>query len=323
MLTTFYFDQELFDDSALEYPAINNAILESWRNYGCLAVCTENSKNIISAINKVPLKYKQRWITALSSKTFKKTKVRIDNPVLSTLSSIDDFKENYFKNDIITGILPSDYNELFTTRTIDVSNHHLEIINPTNINESINFTTSKDSCEQDIKANEDFSELWCRRFDGLAKHTSIITIIDRYMALNIEYDLNRRKATSLERLIEKLFAYDKKFVIDIYSACDIPNKNINASSIKSYIESTVKKKPYYKDKNFEIRFSLCKDRIFKTKAHDRMMCFDDHVVQIGKGMEIFRSNPIENNTFTIKARRATFFDEAYKELTKNRDWVYR
>ncbi|MDP0563305.1 MAG: hypothetical protein QS721_13655 [Candidatus Endonucleobacter sp. (ex Gigantidas childressi)] len=324
MLTTFYFDQELFSDESLNLPITNSVILETWSKYGCLAICQNNINGMRIAIDNIPIKYKQKWITALTSDKFKKTEINISDPLLSSLSGIKEFEMLFYTKNITTGILTIDYQELFEEKSLPVDNNTLEILSPTNINESINFNISKCISEKDIKSGDEFNDIWKNKFEGLAMYTSTITILDRYMALNIERDLRYGLKTSLELLIESLSKYEKKFTIHIFCACDTHSTNIDVdfTRIKSYINSFTNK-PYFSKHKFEIELSLCKDKIFKTEAHDRMMCFDNHVIQIGKGMDIFRDKLINNNTFTIKSRYSTLFDDMYKELAKNREKVFK
>ena len=323
MLTVFYFDQEVFSDDSLNIPLTNSAILETWLQYGCLAICQDHSINIKEAVKNIHPKYKQKWITALTSQSYKKTRVAIEQPLLSSLKSLDEFKDIFFSKNVTTGIIISEYDELFDPKIITIGNTNLEIVTPSNINESVNFKNSIYISQKDITSNEKYSDIWDKRFSALAEQTSVVTILDRYMALNIESDYKKGLKTSIERLIESLYKHGKQYTIDIYSACDFPEKNINCTEFKEYIDNTLKKKPYFSESKFEIKFAVCKDNIFKSEAHDRMICFDNHVIQIGKGMDIFRENMIQNNTFTIKARNSSSFDEIYKELIKNREWTYK
>lgn len=323
MLTLFYFDQEVFEDSSLRMPLANSSILDTWLNYGCLAICQEHKINIKEAVHDIPPKYLQKWVAALTSPIYKKTKVSINKPILSSLKNISEFRDEYYPHKITTGIIVSEYEALFEEKNIIIDNTNLEIVTPENINESLNFKNSILVSQLDIKKDEVYSDVWNKRFLTLAEQTSTITIIDRYMALNIINDINKGLKTSLEKFIESLSACDKNYSINVYSACDFANDNLNSSELSNYINNTLKKRPYFKKSNFEIKFALCKDHKFRDEAHDRMISFDNHVVQIGKGMDIFRDKKIDNNSFTIKSRSLSGFNDIYKELTRNREWNYK
>ncbi|MDD8058507.1 hypothetical protein [Shewanella metallivivens] len=323
MITPFYFEQELFDDISIRtLPVVNHAILDMWHKCGCLAFCNENKDEIIKAINSVPTKYKQKWVTALTSDGFKKYQVQLVKSKLSELDDIADFERCFYSKKVVTGILTSDYDEIFHENRLIVNGIDLEVITPNNFNESINFAKSKMSCESDINAGSSFNDVWNDRFSSLVAHSNKITIIDRYLALNLERDIRDGHKTSLECLFERLSSYGTKYSIDIFSACDIHNQSVSADKIKDYINAVLKKKPYFSEINLQIKFSLCKNKIFGEEAHDRMICIGQHVVQIGKGMEIFRAKDIENNTFTIKPKHLSFFNTAYTNLSRNREWRY-
>lgn len=324
MITPFYFDQELFDDiSVKNLPVVNDAILDMWQKCGCLALCDENKKDIIKAVGSAPLKYKQKWITALTSDGFKKYQVKLKKSKLSELDDMADFEKCFYSNKVVTGVLTSDYEELLSNKTYVVDGISLEVITPNNFSESINFSKSKASCEQDIHAGSKINDIWNDRFCNLVAHSNKITIIDRYLALNLLQDIKDNKKTAIEALIEKLKPYGTNYTIDIFSACDIYKKPFNSGNIKSYIDNVLKKKPYFNKDKLNIKFSLCKNSIFSEEAHDRMLCIGQHVVQIGKGMDIFRVKNIESNTFTIKPKYLSFFNIAYTNLSRNREWVYK
>jgi hypothetical protein len=323
MLTIFYFDSELFEDESLNLmPMANQSILDNWEKYGCLAVCPKSLGALIKAVQQIHSDYRQKWIAAFTSSSFKKITINVKESKLSAIADLQEFTKQYLCETVTTGLIATEYTELYEQKFFVTNKTLIEIITPINFNESKNFSNSEEISNKDIKRTDTFDEIWDTRFNELSKHTNTITILDRYLALNLQNDHNKGLVTSLERLIEKLITLNRAFVIDIFSACDIPRGNVNSGAIKTFIDNTLKNKPYFSDKKIQIKFSLCKNSKFKTAAHERMLCFDNHVIQIGNGMDIFRTKKIENNTFTIKSKKRTFFDESYKELSRNREWVY-
>ena len=321
MITLFYFDEELFEDNLLrETPIMSDSILNYWERYGCLAMCDDSKREIIAALQVIPEKYKQKWIIALTN--FKIFKIDIDKKRLSDLSSIIDFDVGLYNNRVYTGLVASEYLELFEEKSLIKEGNQLEIVSPSNLNESINFNNSSKYCESDIIANDDIDQVWKTRFCGLVRHSKTITVIDRYLAENLIQDIKNGNKSSLEWLVEKLSSYDTNYKLDIFSACDRRNSEISSADIRDFIDNTLKSKPYFRESQININFSLCKDRLFGEKAHDRMICIDEHVVQIGKGVDIFRNKIIENNTFTIKPKKTSFFQGVYRDLSRNREWRY-
>jgi len=323
MLTIFYFDQDLFEDDFFNSaPVVCNQLLDIWKDYGCLAICSKNRSALIAAISSIPVKYQQRWKLAFTDGSFKQISIEVLQNMLSALKGMPEFQAQYYDKNVVTGVLPKELQDSFEAKSINVGNDVLEIISLCSLSESENFGKSKNNCLMDIKAGDVFDDIWSSRFYRMAEFSKKITIIDRYLALNLQQDFERGKVTALELLINKLSKLNKNFSIDVFSACDFPSEQVNATIINTYIKNTLIKKPYFNIHNIQINFSLCKDSFFKDEAHDRMLCFDEHVAQIGKGMDIFREIAIKNNTFTIKSRILTSFDDIYKVLARNREWTY-
>lgn len=314
MLTTFYFDSELFDDEAIRtQPLANSALLRSWRHFGCLIDNNLNTKLVMSAIKNVPPKYYQDWLMALDS--YKKCKVNFETLLISDFDNFNTSKNTLFLKGINTALIPYGYLELFGKTVCNETN--FELITPININESVNFIKSEKYAAQDIKSTEDLEEIWDTRFQGLALYTKTITIIDRFAVKNIieDYKLNRK--TSIELFIDKLPKDGRKYSINLYSACDIGGST-NLTELKTYLTDILGKKTYYLIGVQDFRISLCKNSFFGQEAHDRMLKFDDHhVIQIGNGLDIFRSSPILNNTFNVKVPESTNFDFIYRNLSSN------
>ncbi|WP_278382840.1 hypothetical protein [Pseudoalteromonas distincta] len=321
MITPFYFDEELFDDNSVrEMPIISDSILNLWERYGCLAMSDDSIKEIRAALKVIPDKYKQKWITALTD--FKTFKIDIEKTRLTDLEGITDFERKFYNNRVYTGLIANDFLDLFEEKSLMKEGNQLEIVSPNNLNESINFNNSAKYCESDIKANDDIDIVWNTRFCNIVRYSKKITVIDRYLAENLIRDFTNGNKSSLEWLVEKLSTYDTDYNLDIFSACDRRNSEISSADIRGFIDNTLKRKPYFRESQININFSLCKDRLFGEKAHDRMICIDEHVVQIGKGVDIFRDKIIENNTFTIKPKNVSLFQGVYRDLSRNREWRY-
>jgi hypothetical protein len=122
--------------------------------------------------------------------------------------------------------------------------------------------------------------------------------------------------TSIELFIAKLPKNGKKYSIQLYSACDIGTPT-NVTELKAYLTDVLSKKTYYQLGIQSFTISLCKNNFFGKEAHDRMLKFDDHIIEIGNGLDIFRETPILNNTFSIKLPESTNFTTIHGNLNKN------
>jgi len=315
MLTTFYLDKELFDDDSLQnINQLNLTILNNWKNYGCLGVCEDSKLDLIKAIKKVPVKYSIQWQTALTN--YKSTPICPRKSTISDCENFVELKEILVAEEVLTGVIPTDYSSDF----INLKNSDcFEVVTPSNFEESQNFQNSETYCLTQIAKGDDINVIWQERLHNLARYSKQITIIDRFSALNILEDHSKGLKTSLETFIEYLSLTGKKYEISIFGACDINGRMTNATTLKTYLNNVLRKKPLYTQVIEKCNFSLCKNGFFGKEAHDRMLKFDKHVIEIGNGLDIFRQKPILNNTFTIKLSHQTNFDSVYNTLSKNRE----
>ncbi|BDM65446.1 hypothetical protein NFHSH190041_28980 [Shewanella sp. NFH-SH190041] len=315
MITTFYFDGELFDDPNLKNQALSNSVLlENWRNFGCLVSNDKSYAEINSAIKNVAPKYYQKWVIALSN--FKRFNVNGELRKLSDFQSFNDLKGSVEPLGVKTTIIPYDYLELYKTHLCNDSG--FEIVTPVNINESIHFIDSEKYSKTDIVPTDIISEIWKTRFHELAKYSKVITIIDRFSVKNIMEDYDKGEKTSIESFVEFLDKTGQKFSVKLYGACDIGGDVTNIKSFKLYLDNVLRKRPCYNRCILNFDVSLCKNKLFGKTAHDRMLRFDsDHVVQIGNGLDIFRTTKILDNIFNVKRPEFTNFTEIHNTLQKN------
>lgn len=311
MITTFYFDNEMFDDASFNIKVTSDSILDKWEKFGCLAFCKEDIAEILQTIKQKPNNIYHQWYTALAH--FKKTSINLHPSKLYDLGTDHDYDSILNKNGIMTAIVPSEYLELFENKT------HVEIIEPQNIFDSINFKNSEKYSLNDISEENEIEEIWNNSFKNLSIYTNSITIIDRYLMKNAIDDHKNQKETSIEVLAKFLAKNNKPYTINIYSACDIDGTSTNSTEITTYLNDVLRKKPYVQHSKIQFSISYCKGRIFSKIAHDRMMAFDQHVVETGNGVDIFRVKPISNCQLNIKNIHRTKFKEIYALLSKNRE----
>lgn len=313
MITTFYFDEEMFQDETLkDVPMVSDVILEKWSKYGCLAYCEEDHAQIKSAISRVPVKSAQKWIVAFSN--YKKTLVKLNPSKMSDLGSYNAADAALTPKGIMTGIVPRLYLELF----VKSNNGLVEIIDPSGITESQNFKNSENHSSADIGENDNIDTIWANSFEKLSLHSKKITIIDRYLIENALDDYKKGKKTSIEKFAELLASNKIPYDIEIYSACDIGGTNTSTQEVKHYLNEVLRKKVYVKTSKINFTVALCKNRFFSQKAHDRMFIFDQHAIQTGVGLDIFREQPLTYCQLNIKDIKLTKFSEIHQKLSANR-----
>ncbi|WP_368871786.1 hypothetical protein [Proteus terrae] len=314
MLTTFYFDSELFQEDLLIDNNLNHSVLlEHWEKYGCYCYSNESVGAIHLILKNIQHKYRQKWNIAFTEFTKRRTILKMDN--ISSYSNYDELNADFSQENIKVGFITSTYTELYPTGK---KKGKTEVLSINEIYDSEYFINSEDYSQRDILEKEKITDIWNSRFLELSLCTKVITIIDRYLIKNAIDDLNKGKKTSLSNFINLLSKNNKKIAINVYSACDIDGDSTNKADIISVIDN-VKNKPFFNSKNITLKVSLCKNKYFSQVAHDRMIRFDNHVVQIGTGFEIFRDKEIVFTTFNIKTHRYTHFKKVYAYLVNNKD----
>ncbi|WP_419237378.1 hypothetical protein ACN08P_05610 [Photobacterium leiognathi subsp. mandapamensis] len=314
MITTFYFDEEMFQDNIFkEHPTTTDHILKTWSKYGCLAYCEKDKVYIQKSLQHVPPKFSQKWSAAIQH--LKKTPIMLESSRLSDFESYNLVDKALTQQGVMIGILPNDFLELFQVDNIG----KLEIISPLGIHDSKYFSDSEKYSSLDIGVGDNIEEIWNRSFKNLSLYSKSITIIDRYLIKNIMDDYEEGKETSIEKFSKYLSKNNKPYHINILSACDINGEITNSNKIKYYLNDILRKKNYIVKNNITFTIGLCKNRFFSQNAHDRMIAMDKHVIQTGNGLDIFRNQPLVFCQLNIKNKELTKFDEINTRLKNNRE----
>ncbi|MHA2827566.1 MIT C-terminal domain-containing protein [Vibrio harveyi] len=314
MITTFFFDHEIFlDDVFDKYPDTYQNLLNIWEKYGCFAYSIDSKASIYDAVKSddFPAKYQQKYTMALGN--FKTIEIAFENETLSQIACFQRAKALLLPSGVLTGIVPRDYLEDFKPKN---DSELFEIIQPANVQLSKNFSNSELNSSQDLDENDKIEDVWKRSIHGLSIHCKKITIIDRYLVKNILEDRSDGKITSLE-VFTKLLAKNKKnYYIEIFSACDIGNEVCNFSEIKEYFVE-LRNKDYTKSKSISFKVNMCKNKFFSEPAHDRMIVMDTHAIQTGKGLDIFRKGGMSYCQLNIKHINKTHFRKIHARLNVN------
>lgn len=311
MITTFYFDEEMFQDPVfINQPCVNEDILSLWDKYGCLAYCDTDFSLVEKSLSKIQPKYSTRWKVAIQH--FFKTKVNLSKRKISDFGSCSLLENDFKVSGIKTGVVANEYLELFSEIVGGV-----EVVCPYTLRYSTNFRESERLSSLDINQSEKIYEIWDSRFNGVFLFSKKIVIIDRYLMLNVIYDYKSGLRTSLEIFFELLSKNNVSYKVDIYSACDI-NGETSSSEVKAYLDNVLRPKMSVLKSKIEFEVNYCKNKFFSDHSHGRMIALDRHVIQIDNGLDIFREKPMINAQFNIKGIAQTRFNEIYKVLSKNR-----
>lgn len=321
MIVDFHFDEDFLGCDALTAKSSNlsNAtLLKFWYERGCLVYPASNLTNYKDWIEYVPAKFRNQWLLALSanltvnmSNGYKKINdytelsalerqcVDFDIDLVLVTERFSKFGINDNSSTISAGFDLCKFDDFLDTPSV-INSYSLE--------------------RKGILPGDNIDNIWNAQFRKLAKHSKVITIIDRYFGKNICDDINKRR-TSLEKLVILLGQERKKYNITIFTVGDVKNSSTHVE-LENYIRSFVKKANIASVLS-SINVCSCHDNIFRDHAHERFISFDNFVVTIDRGMEIFRDFSQSATSINIQRKNVqSNFSHALKHLQANRIWSY-
>lgn len=321
MLNEFHFDHLFLENETLiDIEAMNDLLINKWANFGCLYYPYELYPQYLKSLDLHDPRYVQEWKTAFS--LFKSFDLSAGYRPISEHACIDDVYTSLTNYGVNTALVSSsDATALNMNFNMSNNNGASEVIKVESINRSLFFNACEDYSKTDIKNGDCINNVWHTRFLGVAKHSNVITIIDRYLFENLENDINIRP-TSIKRFADFLRPLNKKFSLNIYSSGDEKNSSRHLC-IEKYFRDNEKVSDRLGEVFSYIEISSCSDNKFRDDSHDRFIRFDNFVISIGTGFEIFRNYPLRAASFSVKNVSYTNFTQTLSSMSPNRLWVYR
>ena len=317
MLTEFYFDSELFLDDHFCSKVAHENLMNMWSNYGCLFVCNEGRGQHL--FDNVNAKFKTKWMTLFSDS--RTVHVDFENPVVSEFKTISSLEGDLSSRGLGTVLIADGcQGKILGDEGYYLSSDKgVEVLIPDEINSSHNFSESVLYSKKDINKSDDINQVWSTRFRKLAMYSKVITVQDRYFIKNLVEDIEKGNKTSLELFIEFLSKdVRNKFSLSFYSSGN--EKDGHDHKIVEGFLTRLSKKPYYHKTIASITITSCAGRFFPENAHERFLKFDNHVMALGNGMQLFRCFPLNVTSFSIKHSIFTHFDQSTSTFNKNRTW---
>lgn len=321
MINEFHFDHKFLENETLvDHEFFNTHLIKMWADFGCLYYPFDFHEDYMNSLVYHDPRYAQDWQLAFSD--LKKCNIEQGYKCISQHDSVTDVFSLMNSYGVKTTLMKDDdANKLEVENFFSSSELENEVVKANYIHKSVYFNKSEEYSKKDLGTKESLEDIWKTRFHGLAKHSRLITIIDRYLFENLEQDIGT-KITSIKKFADFLRPYNNKFSLCIYSVGGDKD-----SPRHECIENYFRLNKTAKDKLGEvfsyIEISSCSDDKFMVDSHDRFIRFDDFVVSIGTGFEIFRSNPIRTTTFSVKNHTHTCFTETTSSMNPKRLWVYR
>ncbi|WP_312187804.1 hypothetical protein [Leclercia sp.] len=328
MIYNLHFDAEyVYSDELRDSNCelLTSMILNIWRDHCCFLIAEQEIDNYLEVIDTFPPQLGIKWRTALSTyKVF-----NIDNcyKPLREFPDLIAVANNYSKPMIDLIIVPNNYDRLgFTTALNYQAIDGLDIAKSHSIPSSNTYDKIYNTCNRDITGSETIDDIWDSKFSKLARTCSVITIIDRYLGLNIYQDSDTKK-TSLEVFVDKILSHSNECSITIYTSHITNSSNGNSlptdkndcrTFFENFIRRKLSSKPKFNQIIINLEINICSESYFRTIAHDRFITFDKHTINLGVGMEIFRQNAVKATTCTLRYIGNTNFSPILNELIKNR-----
>jgi len=320
MLTDFYFDKEIFEDSTVSnVKASNHLLQESWLKFGRLGYITGASP--ISFLEHVGVENRQRWASTISHCSSRQ--IHLDERTVSSVNSFDDLNDIFSKQGVSTVLVADGYKDGVLPECTHKSCEQdlFECLVPDDLPESRLHRSGSENSAKNISAGEDISDIWKGRFEGLAKYSTSIAIIDRYLIQGIVRDKINKSYTSLSKFIEFLSASLKTETVkvQIFSAGGEKDENLH-DEMRSYLNDELTRKPFFQQGKIQLSVSSCADHMFRDNAHGRLVLIDNHVIDLDNGLSLFDAWPVKNTIFNIKPKYQTSFTSVHSMLSKNRLW---
>ncbi|EOL8957464.1 hypothetical protein ACM911_001700 [Cronobacter dublinensis] len=317
MLIEFHFDQDFLasDDISGENAAsLNNFLITFWQLQGCFFYSHKLRSDYEEWIRCLDAKFSKKWTTAFAS--FRHSDLNVNNEKVLEIKNTNAFCERFQGLDLV--IVPNKTTYLGLDACKQVANiNGIELVWSQEIFSCQCYALSLKYMEQGIEAGADIKIVWANNFKKLAKHTKRITIIDRYMLNNMHEDYSTQR-NALKVFLNFLCEENKKYFITIYSDGHEKNSDLH-EFIANYIR-TNKSSPFLSKPLSGIRVCSCSDAIFAQYAHDRFICMDDTVLELGRGFDLFRPKPIFASTLSYKSRYGSRFENALTKLSSNILW---
>lgn len=324
MISTFSFDQEFFKSKALNDESLSAAhdfITNAWLEAGVLILPQGGIDQLLELIKTLPAKFHQRWKEAIEYGKIKEINQDwwefSQYPDFAKTTELHSFFKTAFSEETVGFTFGKEQNyKNFCEKT------KFELLAAGVCSESVHIANSIRLCELEIHNNQTPEEVWNSRFEALAQHSKKITIIDRYFFQNIK-ESNEKNQTneSLKNFFSFLSRTNKNFNIRIISHGGERESDFHRCIFDTFYRK-VMRIPALSKSIANLTLISSTENFFKTNSHDRFVCFDRHVCQIGNGMRVLGNTPIPQSTFSAKFDRhgEAATREAMASRPENRLW---
>ena len=164
--------------------------------------------------------------------------------------------------------------------------HDVEVVRLPDLDMSVEFERSESRGRDRIRINKPVENLWRERFQRLAEHSHEIVIVDSYA-------LRDNDIPGTARLLGLLDRDSRGCEVTLYASprTELPE---DTESIRRKLLCTARQFNEGGIRNLAVRLHPEDD--FRLYAHDRHIRFDRNVLQIGRGVRVFRHESVREAT---------------------------
>ena len=290
MLVKFAIEADAIDNSA-SAPAHVKRLLKQWAYCGVLVYPPVRDVSIqrrLDELDQQPRKvWSEAWRKILKSKRNMYRSYPMD-------------EGNFTWDDIMKCEDLAGYDEMFEVAILEdvratVLNipegeakycHNVEVLRLPDLDMSIEFERSESRSMDRIRINKPVEDLWRERFQRLAEHSHEIAIVDSYA-------LRDNAIQGTAKLLALLDRDSRGCDVTLYAS---PPTELteDAESIRRKLLYTVRQLNEGGIRSLVVRLHPEDD--FRIYAHDRHVRFDRNVLQIGRGIRVFRYETVREAT---------------------------
>lgn len=302
MITEFSLDKEFFGSAILHdvgTSAVHDFITESWIERGALVIPHAGHADLLGLINKLPEKFRQRWLRAVEYGI--KRDVDREWWNFGDYGSFDDICQlsALFKTAFAEGAVAYVVNDNDEQRRRCI-NTGFELLGAGVCSESENLRRSYLLSRADIAPTDTSSEVWHQRFKPFAQNSKKILIVDRYLFTNVREAAARgQHEDSLKNFFIYLSQLNSRHNVKIISFGDEKDSDLHAG-VHDRINRAICKVPALSRGLASLDLVSVADNFFRDEAHDRFIGFGKHICQIGLGMAVLGPLPKGRSTFSAK-----------------------
>lgn len=302
MITEFSLDKEFFGSPILHdvgMSAVHDFITESWIERGALVIPGTGHGDLLGLINKLPEKFKQRWLRAVEYGI----KRDVDNEwwSFSDYGSFDEMCQlsTLFKTAFAEGTVAYVISENDEQKRRCI-NTGFELLGAGVCSESENLQRSSLLSRADIAPTDSAPNVWDQRLKPFAQYSKKILIVDRYLFTNVREAAARgQNEDSLRNFFSYLSQLNSRHNVKIISFGDQKDSELHAG-VHDRINRTICRVPAMSRGLASLDLVSVADNFFRDEAHDRFIGFGKHICQIGLGMAVLGPLPKGRSTFTAK-----------------------